>query len=207
MSASGRFLRGMLVEYTVAIPPLSLVFDFNPQTLSRTRTVTLPSAGGAGGGYDFTSPLETPRAALGVTMQPESFSIDVLFDATGRGAGAHLGVEPELDVLRTLIEPKTQGPTGVRTLASLGAAPAHAFQRDETVSVLLFLWGTHVLPVFLTSVRVEELQHLPSLRPVRAKATLTMQAIEGANPFYLAEKLRQAAGAGLFAPVTAATRG
>ena len=202
-------LRGMLIEYSLSVPPLALVFELNPETLSRTRTVTLPQSGGAGvrGGYDFTSPLDTPRAALGVSLEPESFSVEVLFDATGRGADAAHGVEPELDVLRTMLEPKTQGPHGARVLASLGRTPGHAFQRDETVSVVLFVWGTHVLPVFLTSVRVEELQHLPSLRPVRAKATISMQVIEGANPFYLAEQVRQVAGAATFAPRAAAGGG
>ena len=203
-------VRAMLVEYSPSIPPLALTFEFNPQTLSRTRTVTLPTGGPAGlrGGYDFKSPLDTPRVAQGVTVQPESFSIEVLFDASERSAAvAAFGVQPELDVLRTMLEPKVQGPLGLRTLASLGTSPAFGFQRDETISVVLFVWGSHVLPVFLTSVRVEELQHLPSLVPVRAKATITMQVIEGANPFWLAEQVRQMAGAGIFQPLTAAFGG
>ena len=32
----------------------------------------------------------------------------------------------------------------------------HVVRRDEHASVLLFLWGGQVLPVFLTSVRVDE---------------------------------------------------
>ncbi len=140
--------------------------------------------------------------------QPETFTINVLFDGSERvGAVGHLGVQPELDVLRTMLEPKVQGPLGLRMLASLGATPAFGFQRDETVSVILFVWGTHVLPVFLTSVRVEEMQHLPSLVPLRAKATLTMQVIEGANPFWLAEQVRQLAGAAAFGPLAAAWGG
>ncbi len=203
-------LRAMLIEYSPAIPPLVLSFEFNPQTLSRTRTITLPATGSAGlrGGYDFRTPLDTPRVAQGVKAQPETFTIDVLFDGSERvGALSHLGVQPELDVLRTMLEPKVQGPLGLRMLASLGATPAFGFQRDETVSVILFVWGTHVLPVFLTSVRVEEMQHLPSLVPLRAKATLTMQVIEGANPFWLAEQVRQLASAAAFGPLAAAWGG
>jgi hypothetical protein len=63
--------------------------------------------------------------------------------------------------------------------------------------VLLLVWGTHILPVFLTSVEVTEEAHLPSLIPYRAKATLSMQIIEGNNPFYQVEKVRQVLGAAL----------
>ena len=83
------------------------------------------------------------------------------------------GVQPELDTLRAMVEPKAQGPGGLQMLASLGAGPSRAFQRQETASVLLFAWGDHVLPVFLTSIRVEGKSHLPTLVPYRASANLT----------------------------------
>jgi hypothetical protein len=106
-------------------------------------------------------------------------------------------VQPELDTLRAMVEPKAQGPGGLQMLASLGAGPSRAFQRQETASVLLFAWGDHVLPVFLTSIRVEGKSHLPTLVPYRANANLTMQVIEGNNPFYLFEQTRIFGGAAL----------
>jgi ferritin len=63
--------------------------------------------------------------------------------------------------------------------------------------VVLFIWGTHILPVFLTSIRVEESAHLPSLAPYRATVQLTMQVIEGNNPFFKVEKVRQVISAAL----------
>jgi ferritin len=57
--------------------------------------------------------------------------------------------------------------------------------------LLLFIWGLHILPVFLTSVAVTEQAHLPSLMPYRAEVALTMQVIEGGNPFYQVEQVRQ----------------
>lgn len=194
--------KGMLVEYSLSIPPLVLVFEFNPKVLSRTRTINLKtgSAPGTQGGYDFTLPTETPRVAQGVTVQPESFSIEILIDATDSMAdpsnpkhviATQFGIQPELDTLRTMVEPKEQGPGGVQTLASLGLGGKRAFQRYETASVLLLVWGDHILPVFLTIIKVDEKAHLPSLIPYRATATLTMQIIEGNNPFYIVEKVRQ----------------
>lgn len=197
-------IKGMLIEYALSLPPLVLVFEFNPESLTRTRTIALRTgkAPGTRGGYDFALPTETPRVAQGVTVQPESFTIDILLDATdrmndGEPIATQFGVEPELDTLRTMVEPKSQGPGGLQTLSSLGLGGERAFQRSESASVLLLVWGTHILPVFLTSVQIAEQAHLPSLIPYRAKATLTMQVIEGNNPFYTVEKVRQVIGAAL----------
>uniref|UniRef100_A0A831XMJ8 Uncharacterized protein n=1 Tax=Geobacter metallireducens TaxID=28232 RepID=A0A831XMJ8_GEOME len=197
-------VKGMLIEYALSLPPLVLVFDFNPQSLTRSRTITLRtgSAPGTRGGYDFALPTETARVAQGVTVQPESFTIEILLDATDRmndgdPIATRFGIEPELDTLRTMVEPKAQGPGGLQTLASLGLGGQRAFQRSESASVLLLVWGTHILPVFLTSIRVTEEAHLPSLVPYRARASLTMQVIEGNNPFYQVEKVRQVVGAAL----------
>ena len=196
--------KGILLEYGLSLPPLALVFDFNPKTISRTRTITVStgSAPGTRGGYDFALPTETPRASQGVSAQPESFTITILLDATDRmnegdAIASELGVQPELDTLRSMVEPKAQGPGGLQLLASLGAGEARAFQRDQSASVLLFIWGLHILPVFLTSVSVTEQAHLPSLLPYRAEVGLTMQVIEGGNPFYQVEQVRQLAFAAL----------
>jgi hypothetical protein len=196
--------KGMLVEYALSLPPLILVFEFNPQSLTRSRTITLRTgnAPGTRGGYDFTLPTETARVAQGVAVQPESFSIEILLDATDRMNEAEpiatqFGIEPELDTLRSMVEPKSQGPGGLQTLASLGFGGERAFQRSESASVLLLVWGSHILPVFLTSIHITEEAHLPSLIPYRAKATLAMQVIEGNNPFYQVEKVRQVVGAAL----------
>lgn len=197
-------LKGFLVEYAVTAPPLMLAFDFNPQRLTRSRriTLTLGATPATRGGYDFALPSETTRVAQGVAVEPESFDVEIMLDATDRmNAGdpiatAH-GVEPQLDTLRSMVEPKTQGPGGLQMLASLGLGGARAFQRAPSASVLLFVWGSHVLPVFLKAINVSETAHLPTLVPYRATVTLSLQVIEGSNPFYSVEKARQVAGAAL----------
>ena len=200
--------RGALVEYGMSVPPLVLEFESNPETISRTRSVTITTgnAPGTKGGYDFAYPWETNRVAQGVSVEPEQFSLDILVDATDRMAdknhpahiiAADFGIEPDLDTLRSMVEPKTQGPGGVQQLAGLGLGGQRAFARDEFPSVLLLVWGSHVLPVFLTSVQVEEVSHLPNLKPYRANVNLSFQVIEGNNPFFKVEKVRQAAGAAM----------
>jgi len=195
--------KAALVEYALSLPPLVFLFDYNPQTLSRTRAITLHTGNALGTrGYDFTLPTETARAALGVTVQPETFSLDILIDASDRlqegdSIAGTLGIEPELDTLRQMVEPKSQGPLGLQMLSSLGMGGSRAFQRNQSASVLLLVWGTHVLPVFLTSVRVDEKDFLPSLVPYRANVTLGMQVIEGENIFYKVEKIRQTVSAAI----------
>lgn len=196
--------KGMLFEYGLTVPPLALIFQFNPQEISRSRTVTVKTgdAPGSRGGYDFLTPLETSRVAQGVEMQAESFSVSILLDATdalndGEAIAKTFGVQPQIDTLRSMAEPKAQGPGGVKVLASLGLSGARAFERDETASVLVFAWGMQLLPVFLTGVTQKETFHLPNLMPYRAEMGLTMQVIESANPFFLADKVRQTIGTGL----------
>lgn len=197
-------MRGLLVEYAIAIPPLAISFEFNPQSLRRTRTVTVTTsqAPAARGGYDFALPTESARAAQGVSMEPEHFSLAILLDATDRmNAGEQvatmMGVQPEIDTLRSMVEPKSQGPGGVQLLARLGMGASGALASREFASVIIFVWGARVLPVFLTSVEIEEQAHLPSLFPYRAEANLSMQVIESTNPFYMLETLRQFASSAL----------
>lgn len=207
-------LKGFLIEYALAVPPLVLAFELNPQQVTRNRsvTITLGSTPATRGGYDFLLPTETPRVSQGVAIEPESFDVEILLDATDRMNGgdplaASLGVEPELATLRSMVEPKTQGPGGLQVLSSLGLGGARAFQRAQSASVLLFVWGTHVLPVFLKSVDVTETAHLPTLIPYRATVKLTLQVIEGNNPFFLMEQVRQVATAALNTGATAAALG
>ena len=192
--------KGVLFEYGLSIPPLALVFDFNPQSISRSRSVTIKTGDAPGNrtGYDFLSPLETGRVAQGVELAAEGFSVDILLDATdqmaeGDAIAGQFGVQPQIDTLRSMVEPKAQGPLGVQTLSSLGIGGARAFERQETASVLIFAWGIQLIPVFLTGVSQKEALHLPNLMPYRAEMSLTMQVIESNNPFTLADKVRQTA--------------
>jgi hypothetical protein len=139
-------------------------------------------------------------AAQEATVEAETVSVQILLDASdaiadGDEVAQAFGIEPQLDTLRSMLEPKVQGPGGVKVLASLGATAPRAFAQAQAPSVLLFLWGPHVLPVLLISTEVEEQSYLPSLSPFRAVVALRMQVLEGNNPFYIAEQLRQTAGA------------
>lgn len=194
----GQYQRGILIEYALTPQPLVLPFNFNPSTIRRTRSVTVKTGGtpGSRGGYGFTRPDETPRASQGVTVNAESFSFKILLDATDRmnlkdPIATPMGIQPEIDVIRTMLEPKVQSQQGLQDLDIAGEKEKPAFSRQEIASVLLFKWGVQVLPVFMTSAEIETKAHLPNLFPYRAEATLTLQVIETDNPFYNLEQLRQ----------------
>jgi len=203
LSSAPRIQRGELYEYgSDNQKVLTLEFEFNPSSITRTRTVSIKTGGLAGtrGGYDFMTPSEALRAAQGVIAEPESFDITILLDATDRmeagdPTASKQGIQPELDVIRCMLEPKLQQPDGARTLAALGSGNAQGFPQYQALSVLLFKWGVHTLPVFMTRAQIKAQEFLPTLVPYRAEATLTLQIIESNNPFYTAEILRQSQSA------------
>ncbi len=196
------YQRGALIEFANVERPLELQFEFNPSTMTRNRSVTVKTrkSPGSRGGYDFSGEAEVHRVAQGVQVNPESLSLTILLDATDRlNSGdakvQEKGIQPELDILRSMIEPKIQGQQGVRTLAALGHGSSRAISRQQYPSVLLFRWGQQVLPVFMTQARIEIKAWMPNLAPYRAEATLTLQVIESDNPFYRNEVQRQFASA------------
>lgn len=197
-----RVQRGALIEYTNAPSPLKLYFDFNPTSITRNRSITIQTGGAPGtiGGYDFENESHVPRVSQGVTAKPETLTAKILLDATDRmnsgdQVASEQGIQPEIDILRTLVEPKSQTPEGSQTLAALGEGEARAFSRQQFASVLLFKWGNIELPVFMTQAQVDVKEYLPNLFPYRAEATLTLQVIESKNPFYPVELQRQTASA------------
>jgi hypothetical protein len=193
---------GALIEYADTQNPLELIFEFNPTTITRTRSITLRTgeASATRGGYDFQNRKETVRAAQSVTVNAESLTLKILLDATDRMNEGNVlvtkfGVQPELDIIRSMLEPKAQTPQGARTLAAIGQGNPKAFSHQQYASVLLFCWGVHILPVFMTQAQIDLKEFLPNLIPYRAEATLTLQIIESNNPFYIDELKRQLASA------------
>jgi hypothetical protein len=185
--------RGYLCEYTNADNPLELHFEFNPSTITRTRSVEITFGEGQAttGGRDFQNASEVPRVTQGAMVKAESFTVKILLDATDRmHAGDQdaqsKGVQPELDILYYMVEPKLQAPDGATTLAALGEGGSGG-EAQPFPSVLEFHWGKQVLPVLMTQLQFDVKAYLPSLLPYRAEATLTLQIIQSNNPFYTPE--------------------
>ena len=193
--------RGILREYTIAADPLQLHFEFNPSTITRTRSVDIKFGEGQAntGGRDFRDASEVPRVTQGATVKAESFTVKILLDATDRmntgdKDAQSKGVQPELDILYYMIEPKLQAPDGASTLAALGEGGSIC-QSHPYPSVLEFHWGDQILPVLMTQMQFTVNAYLPTLVPYRAEATLTLQVIQSDNDFYNKEIKRVFASA------------
>ena len=193
-----RLTRGTIFEYGISSGLLVLDFEFNPSTITRTRTVSTNMDGLSGmrGGYDFKTPSEALRAAQGISVQPETFSFKILIDATDRmdagdSIASVMGIQPELDVLRSMLEPRSQQSLGAKLLSALGADSEKSFPQYQALSVLIFKWGPHILPVYMTRAQIEAQQFLPTLIPYRAEVSLDLQVIESDNPFYGVETIRR----------------
>jgi len=191
-----KVVRGILREYTNADNPLELHFEFNPATITRTRSVEINFGQGQAttGGRDFNNPEEVSRVTQGATVKAESFTVKILLDATDRMNADDTdaqtkGVQPELDILYYMVEPKLQAPDGATTLAALGEGGSGA-QADPYPSILEFHWGDQILPVLMTQFQFAVKAYLPSLLPYRAEATLTLRIIQSNNEFYTPEMRR-----------------
>ncbi len=189
---------GVLVEFNLNPDAIVLPFQYNPETLTRSRgtELTVINTPGTGTDFAFATPMQTPRIMQAAKLQDETLAVELVFaaadymDREGWGDGRH-GLQPVLDSLRLLVEPRSQKIGGLRVLTELGLTGARAFDRDLTPSVVLFIWGAEILPVVLKTVSYTVEEFLGSLVPIRAKAQLTMQVIEAHNPFIFADRLRQ----------------
>src|SRR5215467_5551634 len=88
-----KILRGAFVEFGISIPPMIVVFQFNPLTISRTRAAS-PSTQTTRN-TDFVKQLATGgigtlvskrgfRNGVSLTVQTEKLSFDVRLDATDK---------------------------------------------------------------------------------------------------------------------------
>ncbi|MCY0096583.1 hypothetical protein [Hoeflea ulvae] len=190
--------RGVLIEYTAASDAIILPFQYNMETMTRTRGAALKVAGSAsvGGSFAFSTPMETPRVMQSAELEDETLSMELIFsagdymDRDGWELGT-AGIAPVLDALRSLVEPRSQRPGSMRIMGELGLLGDRAFQRDVSPSVVLFVAGAYVLPMAMKSVSYTIEEFYPNLAPTLARAQIAMQIIEANNPFIFAERLRQ----------------
>lgn len=180
-SRTPRLTKGALIRLTEGIAgplPQAIVFQYNPETLSRKLTPWQPPAEDAaaqqGGQTDPQAQPYNPQEVIDVAIE---------FDATDQletsdPRAVAVGVADRLAAMEILLYPDTDS-GGLMTdlVASLTGAPTGAVPRS-TVPVVLFAWGTGlVVPVRLTSYAVEEQAFSNRLYPIRAKVTVSMQVL------------------------------
>jgi hypothetical protein len=182
-------MRGALVEYSgVFLGPIPniVIFQFNPEKLSRTINIPPPPAA--------TVTTRKQKVETGAAAAPpiESFTITAQFSAAddlGRGDALSVvprlfGIAPQLAALEKMVyPPKTPGGLLGPAIDAIGSAltgggTPHVTRKvpRDTVPRLLFIWGpTRVLPVTVKTMSITEQQFDFLLNPVQAEVALGLE--------------------------------
>lgn len=213
-----KILRGAFVEYGLSLPPLFVVFQYNPLELSRNRSLAFrPPNDTAGGGSDdedgssmfrwFREPktlrkyhqeksdLSDIQKGQKVTFEEESIRFDIRLDATddlenGNVIAATFGVLPQLSTLELMVYPKQESLIGAALGSLLGSPGGFSFTKGENPPLVLFILGhKRVLPVNINSLSITETEFSTLLDPVRATVAVDLTVIEGGNPLFTYSKI------------------
>lgn len=217
-----RILKGAFVEYGLTIPPLFVLFQFNPVQLQRNRSLTFRAPelndfrrgtgqGGAEGKDRWVQEAQDMREWHGrhtlsevrdyqiVSVQEETLDFELRLDATdARDAGKIIaersGVAPALSTLELMTYPKSEGVLTKALGALLGVSESLSFTRSENPPLVLFIWGVQrVLPVNINSLAITETEFDTLLNPVRASVAVNLTVIEGKNfPFKFSKTAKEA---------------
>jgi hypothetical protein len=207
-------LRGAFVEYGLSIPPLFVVFQFNPLQLSRNRSLSFspPNSAqqaysqeqAAAGSYGWLSlrkwhqdknNLNEIRDEQQVDVQEESINLEIRLDATdkmneGDPIASTLGILPQLATLELMMHPKEEGLLGAALGSLLGSSGGFSFTRKPNPPMVMFIWGyTRVLPVNINSMSITETEFSTILSPTRATVSVNLTVIESGEPLYKVSKV------------------
>jgi hypothetical protein len=166
---SPRVLKGAIVAVSVTNPiPSVIIFQYNPDTLTRTIKPRAPGADGA------------RSEAMRLTGPPEeTIKVDVDIDAIDQleksdGIATSLGIYPQLSALEMLTYPSSA--TVIANTVLLAAGTIEVIPADAPLT--LFIWGAkRILPVRITDFSITEEAHDQSLNPIRAKVGLGLRVL------------------------------
>jgi hypothetical protein len=189
-SRSPLLLKGALIEFSerfIGPIPNIIVFQYNPESLTRTLSVYNP----------FQSDEQTPGAPPKIKVDaqpgdpPETFDLTLELDASdelekGDPIAVVTGIADRIAAMEMLLYPQEGSLLGEllgSVSAALGGGGAGSGAAAEaaprgSVPVVLFVWGPgRIVPVRLTSFKVEEQAFSPILYPVHAKVTIGLQIL------------------------------
>jgi hypothetical protein len=177
----GHLLRGGLVEYGsdfLGPVPNIVIFQFNPETMSRVIQIPPRPIGGAA--RETTQAGDAPIERI--TIRAEFSAADQRNDANPLALA--FGVGPQLAALEKMANPSNLlgGLIGaaldaVGSALGIGGSAAASTQPipRERYPRILFIWGlTRVLPVVLESMTINEVLYDALLNPIQADVTIGM---------------------------------
>ncbi len=209
-----KILRGAFLEWGLSLPPLIVLFQFNPVELQRSRSLSFRAqnetvtgqAPAFGGDEARSTEMQRPRALRSmhtdlddltrireeqiVEIQEETISFELRLDATDalndkNVIAGEFGIAPQLSTLEMMTLPKSEGLLGEALGSLLGGSEGFSFTQSENPPMVLFIWGVQrVLPVNITSLAITETEFDTWLNPTRATVGVNLTVVEGANTFY-----------------------
>jgi hypothetical protein len=196
-SRSPKLLKGALIEFSerfIGPIPNVIVFQYNPETMTRTLEVWSQNGGGESSASNDTShtaqPFDPPESftlaleldAADALENPESHPVAFISGVADRIAAMEMLLYPQGDSLLGDLLGSISGSLSIGG-ASIGGALGGAAGGVQpasrgTVPVVLFVWGPgRIVPVRLTSFSVEEEAYSPLLYPIRAKVTIGLKIL------------------------------
>lgn len=175
---SPRLLKGALVVYesqTPGPPPRVIVFQYNPDQLSRslaTRAAPREPSNVGGAREDVLRVLGPPVETVNLSVELDAS--DQLQEPQQNQPAVEHGLHPALATLELLLYPSTARVQEIERLTQEGRSqiiPADLF-------LTLLVWGeSRVVPVLLTSFSVTEEAFDQQLNPIRARVNLGMRVL------------------------------
>ncbi|HXM58290.1 MAG TPA: hypothetical protein VOB72_23015 [Candidatus Dormibacteraeota bacterium] len=165
---SPRVLRGALISMAVAGPPAVVVFQYNPDSLSRTLVPRSPETG----------PDRSQVARLEAPPE-ETIRLDIDLDAAdqlGRSdpVATAVGLHPALAALEIMLYPRAAAVIANEVLSNLGIIEIVPPEAPLT----LLVWGpTRIVPVRITELTITEQAFDPQLNPIRARAGVSARVL------------------------------
>lgn len=174
---SPKLLKGALVVFgaPVPVPTNLIVFQFNPDEMTRSFRQEAPQGTGA---------ERRKSGDTGRVLPPvESYSMSIDLDAadqleTSNPIAVATGVHPALAALELLLYPQST----VVILNKVLSAAGMSLISQPKVPLVLLVWGPlRVVPVRVTSVSIKEQAYDQLLNPIRAKVDLGLQGLTDAE--------------------------
>ena len=164
----GAFLR--LDAGLLGFLPDIVIFQFNPESVSRTPTLAQPPPPSDGSGPHNTNdqPGE-PSESISFSLRLDA--CDQL--ALGNPIAAASGVLPAISALELLLYPKS---SLASSLFGGGSQPVQ--NPPDKLPTVLFFWGVHrIVPVNVTSLSVQETEYDQLLNPIRAEVSVSLDIV------------------------------
>lgn len=158
----------------LGILPNVIIFQFNPDRVTRTPRLLKPPTSPKGSGT--TDSTQQPGAPS------ESYSFTLKLDAAdqlaqGNPIATASGILPALSALELLMVPSDALKPDLSAL--LGGGKSSNFKLPPVkLDTILFFWGPfRILPITVTSLSINETEYDPLLNPIRAEVSVNLQVL------------------------------